>query len=617
MDDVIQDILEGMRTRAGFDERDVTRVLQLHNRRAHGSERAFVKKDILPFLFEQKEADSPLWHSWDIDETTEERLIALLRVKPRRTSSGVATVSVITKPWPCSGECLFCPNDVRMPKSYLANEPACQRAERNYFDPYLQVASRLQTLHRMGHPTDKVELIVLGGTWTDYEESYRQWFVEELFRAVNEFGMVAGREQVAQRRKLYEACGIANDRPTLEEQAHGAQSAVDAGELSYNEAVRELYLSSPAWESVRRWQQLDGGEEILIEQQCANEDAAHRVVGLVVETRPDAITPEVLVNLRRLGCTKVQMGIQSLDEHRLAMNSRHTTLSQIKRAFAMMRLFGFKIHIHMMANLFGATPEEDIADYRKLVSDPAYIPDEVKLYPCVLVESSNLATPYDQGEWRAYTREELLSVLAADVAVTPPYVRISRMIRDISTQDIVAGNTMTNLRQVVEQALQDGDVSIAEMRHREVNRREIDENDLVLEDITYETAVSEEHFLQWVTSEGFLAGCLRLSLPSMDAFDAWGITRESTDNGADWLFCERDAMIREVHVYSEAARLHKQGESVQHRGLGRSLIERACEIAREAGYDAINVISAVGTRAYYRSCGFEDAGLYQKRPLAI
>ncbi len=615
MEKVIQDILEGMRTRAGFDERDVTRILQLHNRRAHGAERAFVKKDILPFLFEQKEADSPLWRSWNIDEATEERLIALLRVKPRRTSSGVATVSVITKPWPCSGECLFCPNDVRMPKSYLANEPACQRAERNYFDPYLQVASRLQTLHRMGHPTDKVELIILGGTWTDYEESYRLWFVGELFRAVNEFGTAAGREKVEERKKRYEVCGISNDRPTLEEQTREAQSAVDAGKLAYNEAIRELYLQSPAWEAARHWQRLEGGAEALEKRQRENEGTAHRVVGLVVETRPDAITPEALVDLRRLGCTKVQMGIQSLNERRLAVNSRHTSLAQIKQAFALLRLFGFKIHIHMMANLFGATPDEDIEDYRTLVSDPAYLPDEVKLYPCVLVESSDLTASYEQGAWCAYPHEELVHVLAADLAATPPYVRISRMIRDISTQDIIAGNTMTNLRQVVERLLQDEDVSIAEMRHREVNRRAIDDCDLALQDVSYETAVSTEHFLQWVTSEGVLAACLRLSLPARDAFRAYGMS--ACGLSACGLPDGDDAMIREVHVYSEAARLHKRGESVQHRGLGRSLIERACEISRAAGYGAINVISAVGTRAYYRSCGFEDAGLYQKRSLAI
>ena len=144
------------------------------------------KKHLMPFYLRVKADDPARWESWGIGSDIERKLLRLLQVKPRRTASGVATIAVITKPWPCASDCLYCPNDLRMPKSYVADEPACQRAERNWFDPYLQVASRLRALNEMGHVTDKVELIILGGTWNDYPAGYRRWFVCELFRALNE-----------------------------------------------------------------------------------------------------------------------------------------------------------------------------------------------------------------------------------------------------------------------------------------------------------------------------------------------------------------------------------------------------------------------------------------------
>ena len=168
---------------------DPNRLAQIIRRRNEGrtaSEQPFAKKRLLPYYLHVKEADPARWGSWNVDEALERRLVQTLRMKPRRTASGVATVTVLTKPWPCAGDCLYCPNDLRMPKSYLADEPACQRAERNWFDPYLQVAARLRALVEMGHVTDKVELIVLGGTWSDYPQDYQAWFVRELFRALND-----------------------------------------------------------------------------------------------------------------------------------------------------------------------------------------------------------------------------------------------------------------------------------------------------------------------------------------------------------------------------------------------------------------------------------------------
>ena len=287
---------------------------------------------------------------------------------------------------------------------------------------------------------------------------------------------------------------------------------------------------------------------------------------------------------------------------------------------ALLRQFGFKSHVHFMVNLLGADPASDIADYRRLVTDPAFLPDEVKLYPCCLVESARLTDYFEDGRWRPYTEEELVKVLVADVLVTPPWTRISRMIRDISATDILVGNKKTNLRQVVEAAVDTTGEEVAEIRSREISVEGAAVEDLALETIAYQTATTEERFLQWVTPENKIAGFCRLSLPKPLPHDiscASSLpTLASAQSKAEAIPpVPREAMIREVHVYGKVAALHRTGEGTQHLGLGRALVEEACAQATAAGYTAVNVISAVGTRVYYRNLGFKDAGLYQKRAL--
>lgn len=589
---------------APLDPNRLAQIIRRHNEGRAASEQPFAKKRLLPYYLHVKEADPARWGSWNVDEALERRLVQTLRMKPRRTASGVATITVLTKPWPCSGDCLYCPNDLRMPKSYLADEPACQRAERNWFDPYLQVTARLHALVEMGHVTDKVELIVLGGTWSDYPQDYQAWFVHELFRALNDGDGDEARRAAEERRALYRSHGIANRAEDAAAHVAAAQQEVRDGTLTYNLAVRQLYQKDASWQAVAARQR--AMLEEVAAQQAANEQARHRCVGLVVETRPDAVTPESLTLLRRFGCTKVQMGIQSLDPAVLALNCRTANVESVRHAFELLRLFGFKTHVHAMANLCGSTPERDKQDYRRLVTDAPYQPDEVKLYPCVLVEGTGLGARAKRGDWRPYDEETLVDVLAADVLATPPYTRISRMIRDISAHDIVAGNRKTNLRQLVEAHVEAAGAPIEEMRHREIGADAAEAAGLTLSVVRYRTTVSEECFLQWVTPENRIAGFLRLSLPDPACVEALG--------GAAPV-CPHEAMIREVHVYGKVASLHGDGQNAQHRGLGKRLVETACDLAREQGYRAVNVISAVGTRAYYRTLGFVDGGLYQQKSL--
>ena len=611
MEKTLHNILgEIRRTNAPLAPDALDRIIRARNREVAGPVRYVAKKKLLPFYQEVKVHRPERWRTWGVSPAEEALLVRTLQVKPRRTASGVATVTVLTKPWPCSSACLYCPNDVRMPKSYLHDEPACQRAERNWFDPYLQVTARLRTLHQMGHVTDKVELIVLGGTWSDYPEAYQIWYMHELFRALNDMGCEATVERESEaRRGQYHSAGIACERDDLADWAAEAQARVTAGDASYNETVRSLYacgthVDGNGWVAAAQWQTATFPQ--LEALQRKNESTEHRCVGLVVETRPDAVTPNRLATLRRLGCTKLQMGIQSLDERILAANHRGIGVDRMQQAFELARIFGFKTHAHFMTNLLGATPESDAADYRRMVEHPAFKPDEIKLYPCALVDGTGLVAHWRDGSWRPYTEQELVNLLAEDVLATPPFTRISRMIRDISAHDIMTGNKKVNLRQLVDLELAKRAQPVQEIRSREIAFGAAANDELSLSEVAYETTNTHEVFLQWVTPDNRIAGFLRLSMPNADYVNA---------HATDLPINAGEAMIREVHVYGRVAGLHQGGENAQHRGLGRMLIERACDIARENGYTAINVISAIGTRGYYRKQGFTDNGLYQQRSL--
>jgi elongator complex protein 3 len=529
-----------------------------------------------------------------------------LRLKPVRTTSGVAVITVLTKPFPCPGECIFCPNDVRMPKSYLRDEPGAQRAALNAFDPYLQTYTRLRALHNMGHPTDKIELIVLGGTWSFYPENYQIWFIKRLFDALHDFGR--GVDRTDEVRALLEADAATQLKPSAalpDATVHGAHlartynqlvAALYAAELQRSrQAAAQLHLRTPITEYAT-WQELEAAQR-------ENERAPCRCVGLVVETRPDHLSAEEVLRIRRLGCTKVQIGFQSLDDRILQLNKRGHTVDDTRRAVRLLRQAGFKIHAHWMPNLYGATPESDRADYRRLFSDPDFCPDELKIYPCSLIESAELMHHYQSGAWQPYSTETLIELLADCLRATPEYCRLTRIIRDIPSTDIVVGNKLTNLRELVEARLAARGERSRDIRAREVRESAIAPETLHLDALSYPTSVGREYFLQFITAERHIAGFLRLSLPerTLPALHAE---------------LEGAAIIREVHVYGQALGFGQAAAGkAQHSGLGTRLIERAAEIARAHGYARLAVISAVGTRAYYRERGFEDGQRYQVRHL--
>ncbi len=283
------------------------------------------------------------------------------------------------------------------------------------------------------------------------------------------------------------------------------------------------------------------------------------------------------------------------------MNKRGHTVAATRRAVKLLRQAGFKIHAHWMPNLYGSSPDADIADYRTMFADPDFRPDELKVYPCSLIESAELMQRYQDGSWKPYTHDELLHVLTEAFRLTPEYCRLTRVIRDIPSTDIVVGNQMTNFRQIVENELTQHGERSPDIRAREVRFKSIEAAGLHLDELCYTSSCSDEVFLQFITADRSIAGFLRLSLPKEAPI---------TDELAD------AAMIREVHVYGQSVEIGDAASGrTQHAGLGTQLIERAAAIAHEHGYQHLAVISAIGTREYYRKRGFEDGRLYQLRTI--
>jgi elongator complex protein 3 len=476
---------------------------------------------------------------WQPDEA----LLAVIRLKPVRTLSGVTTVTVLTKPYPCPGKCIFCPDDIRMPKSYLPDEPGAMRAVEHNFDPYLQVRSRLEALNAVGHPTDKIELLILGGTFSSYRRDYQAWFVHQCFNAMNGTAPVPPGQD-----------GMGN------------------------------------------------GFECMAEAHLLNESAVHRNVGLAVETRPDEITPDELTWFRTLGVTKVQMGVQSLDDTILELNQRGHTVAEAHHAVALLRAAGFKIVLHWMPNLLGATLESDLADFPRLWE--GLCPDEIKIYPTQLLENTPLYEIWKGGGYQPYTTDELVRLIADVKPTIPRYCRVNRIIRDIPSTHVISGNRRTSLRQDVQLELAHRGTHCECIRCREVRGGKVTTADLRLDDLVYFADGAEQHFLSFVTPEDQIAGFLRLSLPGEDS-PATGLT--DLDNSA---------IIREVHVYGQSLAVGMEMSGApQHTGLGTRLLAEAEAIARKNNYRRMAVISAVGARQYYLQRGFERGELYLVKPI--
>jgi elongator complex protein 3 len=326
-----------------------------------------------------------------------------------------------------------------------------------------------------------------------------------------------------------------------------------------------------------------------------------------VETRPDWVTPDEIRHLRRLGVTKVQIGVQSLDDEILALNKRGHDVAAVRQALGLLRTAGFKLHLHWMPNLYGATPERDRADFARFFSDPAIRPDELKIYPCSLIAGTELYDRWLAGEYHPYSLEELVALLADVKPTIPLYTRVNRLFRDIPAHHIQAGVKASNLREVVHAELARRGERCGCIRCREVKRQRVAAHQVELRIHSYDTDLTREHFLHVVTNAahpepGLIAGFLRLSLPLAPGVGSRAFLEEIAES----------ALIREVHVYGPALGIGAESDDgqAQHSGLGSQLLAAARRLAKQAGFRRISVIAATGTRAYYAARGFTQGELY-------
>ena len=461
----------------------------------------------------------------------------LLRKRSVRTLSGVAPVAVLTKSYPCPGNCAYCPHETNVPVSYLANEPAVMRAIRCNYHPYVQVVARLRAMENNGHRPTKIELIVIGGTWSYLPEKYKYWYILNCFKAANDY------------------------HPT--------------GQLVNRPLPPKLKLSDI--------------KEKLLKEQKRNEKAQYQIIGLTLETRPDYINRKEAEQMRELGCTRVELGVQVVDDRILKLNKRGHGVAAIAEATAILRHYGFKITYHLMPALPGSNPRLDLKLFALLFTDERFQPDQIKFYPTVVTAGSLLNRWYKQGKYKPYSDKVLQDLIMKCKALVPVYVRIIRLIRDIPAESIIAGNKITNLRQVMQQR---GAVCHC-IRCREAKGEKITAYQLNVQE--YASAGGKEFFI---------------SADSLDNKILYGFCRLRLDNNSPIA----PALIRELHVYGELVPIGGI-KSIQHRGLGKLLMAKAEQIARDSGAKKAAVISGVGVRGYYRKLGYRLAASYMVKKL--
>jgi elongator complex protein 3 len=478
---------------------------------------------------------------WLLDSDLEAEygfLLPLLKIKRTRTVSGVAPVAVMTSPSECPhGKCLCCPGGPEhgTAQSYTGREPSALRAAQHDFDPEAQVNERIRQLSVTGHSTDKIDLIIMGGTFTARDAAYQRSFVKGCFDALNE---------------------------------------------------------APSKD--------------LEEAKANNETAPHRCIGLTVETRPDWFKQEHIDRSLDLGATRVELGVQSVYDDLLENIKRGHTVEDSVNATKWAKDSGLKVLYHMMPGLPGSTPEMDVQSLKTVFKDPRFKPDMLKIYPTLVIEGTELYEMWKRGDYEPLTSEQAAQVVADIKELVPLWVRIQRIQRDIPAQLIEAGVTKSNLRQLARSELEHRGKKCQCIRCREAGHNILDNLSALKPELQvtgYKASGGEEYFIsQEDTTEDVLLGFLRLRIPSEDAF------RPEMGRAT--------SIVRELKVFGTALPLgEKDEELLQHKGLGKELMEEAERISRELGIGRILVNSGVGVREYYKKMGYELEGVYMGKGL--
>ena len=441
-------------------------------------------------------------------------------------------MAVMGKPIGCPGECIYCPTFLDAPKSYTPESPAVLRAKMCNYEPGRQVEERLRILLDMGHPADKVELIVMGGTFLAYPSEYQYQFIKDCYDGLN-----------------------GNESSTLE-------------------AAKQM-----------------------------NEVAEHRCVGLCIETRPDWCREEEVKRMLEFGTTRVELGVQTLDDGVYRLVKRGHTVTEVVRATKLLKDYGFKVYYHWMPGLPGSSPERDLELSRELFDNDNFRPDGLKLYPTLVVAGTELEAWYRDDRYRPYPMDEMVGLMIGIKTKVPGYARIPRVMRDIPSKFIVAGCKDLALRSALKKRMEEIGVRCNCIRCREYGHRlrdgwKMGEPNLIRRD--YGASEGKEVFLSFQDDGETVFGLLRMRVGS------------SAVGNVD------SAMVRELHVFgSEVPLGEKWVGAAQHRGLGGELLKEAERIARdEFQARRIAIISGVGAREYFRSeYGYELDGAYMVKQL--
>jgi len=450
--------------------------------------------------------------------------------KPVRTNSGVTPLTVVLAPRKCNhGTCIYCPGGDFVPQSYTDKSPAVMRALSLNFDVRKQVQARLDTLIKMGHPTEKIELIIIGGTFLQYPLDYQYDYVKGCYDILN-----------------------------------GASS------------------------------------ENLEEAQKINETAKHRIVAMCIENRPDNCSVEEIKKMREYGATRVEIGVQILDDEIYKKTSRGHRIKDVVEASQKLKDAGFKLGYHVMPGLPYSNIEKDVEKFKLIFDNESFRPDQLKIYPCQIVESSPLSKMYERIDYKTYSNEEIKQVLSEMMKIIPSYCRVMRVMREIPKEKMVGKVASTSIRKEVEDEFRKNKDHLNEIRIREVgfNMKDLDE-DTKLKITEYASSGGKEFFLEIVNSDDILFGLLRLRFPKNT------FLKELED-------C---AIVRELHVYGKSLNLGEVGEKSQHLGFGKALMAEAEKISKEKGYKKLAVISGVGVREYYKKLGYNLEGTYMVKNL--
>jgi len=461
--------------------------------------------------------------------------------KPSKTLAGVTPIAVMCKPRACKhGTCLYCPS-LEVPQSYTPLSPPVIRAKMLNYNPEKQVKSRLKAFKLMNHPTDKIELIIMGGTFLSYPIKYQYSFIKACYDALNE-------------------------------------------KISKNlEQAKKL-----------------------------NEVARNRCVALCIETRPDVCGEKEIKRLLEFGCTRVELGVQCIDDFIYKKINRGHKIKDVIDATERLKNSGFKIGMHIMPGLPFSNPKKDLKMFKEIFKNENFKPDQLKIYPCQVIKGSKLEKLYHEGKYTPYSKEQTEKLLIKMLKIVPEYCRVMRIMREIPPVYLTAGTIRIDLRRDIEFFLKKKKIKLKEIRFREIGFNLRDSKDkkinknLRLKISSYKASKGKEYFLQFVNKDNILFGLLRLRIFKQGK--------------------EKKAFVRELHIYGKSTAIGKKPKgrlcegnlgvlAIQHRGLGKKLMKKAEEICKKEEIKKILVISGVGVRNYFRKLNYKLENSYMIKKL--